>query len=112
MDDFWDKLTHLVYTSQLVIDRPKGSHHPRFEDIIYPLDYGYLSGTTSADGDGIDIWRGTQNDELQVVGALITVDTMKRDVEIKLLLNCTPEEIQTVVEFTHDNQMGGYLLTP
>ena len=28
--EFWDYLQDLVDTSQIVIDRPKGSIHPRF----------------------------------------------------------------------------------
>lgn len=58
-DDFWCKLDELVQSGDLVIDRPQGSAHPRYPDIIYPLDYGYLAGTTAADGEGIDVWVGS-----------------------------------------------------
>jgi inorganic pyrophosphatase len=53
---FWHALDILVDTSTLTIDRPKGSAHPRYADFRYPLDYGYLEGTTSGDSLGIDIW--------------------------------------------------------
>ena len=43
----------LVEKSKIVIDRPKGSAHPRFPDIIYQVDYGYLENTSSMDGAGI-----------------------------------------------------------
>jgi len=43
---FWDAIDSLVHKSQIVIDRPKGSHHPKFSEIIYPVDYGYLKNTT------------------------------------------------------------------
>jgi inorganic pyrophosphatase len=52
---FWLRLDELVAGCGLVIDRPKGSPHPRYPDFFYPLDYGYLDGTRSADGDGIDV---------------------------------------------------------
>jgi inorganic pyrophosphatase len=42
---FWEALDTLVSSSKLVIDRPKGTHHPRFSEIIYPVDYGYLENT-------------------------------------------------------------------
>lgn len=43
--DFWLKLDQLVAASNLKIDRPKGTSHPRYPSFIYPLDYGYLEDT-------------------------------------------------------------------
>ena len=56
---FWPVLDRLVATSKIVIDRPKGSPHPRHPSFRYPLDYGYLQGTLAPDGDGIDVWVGS-----------------------------------------------------
>jgi len=58
---FWDALEEIVTSSSVVIDRPKGSAHPKFPEFIYPVDYGFLKGTTSMDGGGIDVWKGTGN---------------------------------------------------
>ena len=58
--DFWGGLAHLIAEHPLVIDRPKGLPHPRFPEVVYPLDYGYLEGTQAIDGGGIDVWRGIQ----------------------------------------------------
>ena len=52
---FWQAFDRLILESEIVIDRPKGSAHPRYPDFIYPLDYGYLKGTTAMDGSGIDV---------------------------------------------------------
>ena len=52
---FWQNLQDLVNRSKIIIDRPKGSCHPKFPEAPpYPLDYGFLEGTTSMDGQGID----------------------------------------------------------
>ena len=56
---FWQALDQLLARSALVIDRPKGSSHPRFPEMVYPLDYGYLENTASMDGEGVDVWVGT-----------------------------------------------------
>jgi inorganic pyrophosphatase len=109
-DSFFAKLDALLTTSTIVIDRPRGSVHPRYADIIYPLDYGYMDGTSSGDGDGIDVWLGTLSGEKQIVAALVTVDTVKRDVEVKVLVNCTEEEIATIVQFHESNETGCYLI--
>jgi hypothetical protein len=42
----------LVRSSELVIERPRGSCHPRHPAIVYPLDYGYLKSTSSSDVHG------------------------------------------------------------
>ena len=108
--DFWQALDRLAAESELVIDRPKGSAHPRYPDCIYPLDYGYLRGTASADGGGIDVWRGTAPDA-SISAIMATVDLIKRDSEIKILMGCTEEEI-ALVSGTHNNSsmMKGILV--
>lgn len=99
----------LVTACSVRVDRPQGSAHPRYPDVIYPLDYGYLAGTTSSDGGGIDVWLGSGN-RTQLTGVICTVDTLKRDAEIKLLLGCTPEEMQRIANFVHENGMGCLLI--
>lgn len=39
-EDFWQALDELIRTSEIVIDRPRGSAHPRYPEMIYPVDYG------------------------------------------------------------------------
>ena len=93
---FWQKVDALLASSTVRIDRPKGSAHPRYPNFIYPLDYGYLENTQGGDGDGIDIWIGSLA-ERHLLGAVATVDLVKRDMELKLLLGCTEEEVETVL---------------
>ena len=88
---FWGALDRLVAESEIVIDRPKGSAHPRYPDFTYPLDYGYLKRTTAMDGGGIDIWRGACPAG-KIDALMCVVDLLKRDSEIKILIGCTEEE--------------------
>ena len=106
--DFWQALDLLVAEHKLVIDRPAGSAHPRYPDFIYPLDYGYLEGTSSSDGGGIDVWRGTAG--IGVVAVMTIVDMGKRDSEIKILLGCTEEEIAIINEVHNGEFMKGILI--
>lgn len=92
MADLFATLDALVESSTIVIDRAKGSTHPRHEEVVYPVDYGYLEGTTAGDGDGIDVFRGTA-EGAGVVGVTVSVDLGKRDAEVKVLLDCSPAEI-------------------
>jgi inorganic pyrophosphatase len=107
---FWDILDNLVDSSAIVVDRPKGSAHPRLPDMVYPLDYGYLSGTTAGDGQGIDVWIGSE-DNRQVTGIACTADTWKRDAEIKLMLGCTSGEADEIRRFLAAHGLGCVVIT-
>ena len=92
---FWARLEDLVKSSEIVIDRPKGSAHPRYPEFFYPLDYGYLKGTSAIDGNGVDCWMGKA--EIRELTAIVcTVDIVKRDTEVKLIIGCTDEEIEII----------------
>ena len=40
----------------IVIDRPLGSAHPKHDDIIYLVNYGYIPDTLGGDGEEIDVY--------------------------------------------------------
>jgi inorganic pyrophosphatase len=107
---FWSLADELVAASDVVIDRPKGSRHPRMPDVEYPLDYGYLAQTTAMDGEGVDVWRGSLP-QRQVTGAIVTVDVHKRDAEVKLLIGCTPDEARLALA-THNQPSQAAVLVP
>ena len=41
---------------EITIDRPLGSVHPKFDDIIYPVNYGYIERIKAGDGDDVDVY--------------------------------------------------------
>lgn len=106
---FWRALDELVDKSEIVIDRPKGSAHPRYPDFIYRVDYGYLKGTSSMDGAGIDVWVGTG--EKKIDSIMCIVDLLKKDSEIKILIGCTEEEKAIVYETHNESEhMKGIMI--
>jgi inorganic pyrophosphatase len=98
---FWQTMIDLVDSGSIVLDRPKGNAHPRYPEMIYPLDYGYLENTSAADGGGIDVWIGSMSQKT-LTGILCTFDRLKRDAEIKLLIGCTREDVETIQGFNGD----------
>lgn len=103
-EDFWSRLASLVSGASVVVDRPKGSAHPDIPELIYPLDYGYLTGLRSGDGDGVDVWIGSLK-RRAITGILCTVDAGKRDTEVKILLGCTRAEQRRILALhNHGNQ--------
>ncbi|MFC1952508.1 inorganic pyrophosphatase [Chloroflexota bacterium] len=108
--DFWTRLDNLIASHKIVIDRPKGSRHPRYPELVYPLDYGYLAETSGGDGNEIDVWRGSLKDSL-LVAVACTVDTRKGDTELKLLIDCTDSDVDIIYRFHNENQyMSGIII--
>ncbi len=102
--EFWKYLDTLIESNSFVIDRPKGSAHPRFPETINPLDYGYLQGTRSTDDVEVDLWSGSENSR-RIQGILATVDLQKIDLEAKLVVGCTEVELEAVLRFHNSGGM-------
>ncbi len=107
IQEFWKILDKLCSEHKIIIDRPKGTAHPRYPDYIYHFDYGYLEGTKSPDGGGIDVWLGSKAQK-DVCGIACCVDYVKQDSEIKVLIACTDEEMQLILADInmHDGMKG------
>ena len=94
-----------------MVDRPKGSAHPRIPGLIYPLDYGYLTDLRSGDGDGVDVWIGTLKRRV-ITGVICTVDVAKRDTEVKILLGCTQAEERRILLLHNWGDQRAVLIRP
>ena len=56
---------------KVVIDRKMGSRHPRYSDMVYPLNYGYVREYMAADGEYQDVY---------LMGVAYPVDTYEAKV--------------------------------
>ena len=109
-NQFWKALDALAAGSTIVIDRPGGSAHPKYPQLIYPLDYGYLQDTAAMDGEGVDLWLGSRPDKT-LDAVICIVDLAKRETELKLLIGCTEEEKEAVDRFHNQTElMKGILI--
>lgn len=77
--------------------------------MIYPLDYGHLAGTTSGDGQELDVWLGSLSTH-SLDAIVCTVDLLKNDAEIKLLIGCTEADQQTILSFHNGGPQSAILL--
>jgi len=109
MADIWKVLQNRIDQNGIRIDRPKGSSHPRFPNLVYPLDYGFIPATTASDGGGVDVFVGTLG-EHKITGLLATFDPGKGDAEIKVLYDCTPDETRCVMGWL--NQIVAVVTVP
>ncbi len=93
----WAAWEGIIESGGITIDRPAGQPHPAFPEIIYPMDYGFVPGTRSSDGEPVDVFVGTGGTGLQ--GAILTHDYRQKKREVKLLLDCSPKEVYTAHGF-------------
>ena len=102
--EFWEYMEKLVPFTSITIDRPKGLSHPRYPDMVYPVNYGYLEGTRLPDNSEIDVWIGSNSKKENNV-FLATIDLNKMDSEIKLVIGCSDKEISLIQDFHNSNGM-------
>ncbi len=88
----------------ITIDRPLGSKHPEFGS-LYPLNYGYVTGTIAGDGEPLDAYvLGVFDPVLSFTGKCIACVHRANDNEEKLVVapegkEYTNEQITALLEF-------------
>lgn len=102
---FWQKIDSLVLSTNIVISQVKGSHHPKYMNMVYPVDYGYLEDT-----DQIKVFKGSLK-RSSADAVMIVADILKRDLEVKLLWGCTEaEELETIRFINQTDYQKGILV--
>ena len=106
MNKYKEKLKTLIGQEVSgVIDRPIGSKHPKHDDIIYKVNYGYINELIAPDGEKQDVYLlGINKPMKEFKGVVIAIIERTDDIEDKLVvapigLELTDEEIEEAVRF-------------
>ena len=92
-------------TVECTIDRPLGKAHPRFPDMIYPVNYGYVEGIIAGDGAWQDVYvLGVDEPLERFTGRVIAVYHRLNDNEDKWIavpdgVSLSRKEILEKIEF-------------
>lgn len=95
------------YLNKLVtvfMDRPLGCKHPE-HGFIYPVNYGYIPGTVSGDGEELDAYiLGEHKPLKEFTGRVVAIIHRTSDNDDKLVVmqdgrNYTDEQIRALTEF-------------
>lgn len=98
-----------------VIDRPIGSSHPKYADMVYPVNYGYVEGAIGGDGEEQDVYvLGSDIPLESFEGRVIAVYHRFNDTEDKWIVsldgrNYTDKEILQKIHF-QEQYFEGILL--
>ena len=72
---------------KVFIDRPFGSIHPEWPNLIYQINYGYIPETLAADGEPIDAYVVGPDQALDSFeGEVIAIIRRDDDIEDKLVV--------------------------
>lgn len=89
----------------VAVDRPKGSRHPVYKDVCYPVNYGYIDGVMAPDGEEQDAYViGVDEPVKKFTGKVVAIIHRKDDIEDKWVV-CpenmifTKSEIGSLVYF-------------
>ncbi len=89
----------------VLVDRPLGSAHPAYPDLIYPVNYGYIPGIMAPDGEDQDAYiLGVDRPLKRFSGRVIAVIHRLDDVEDKWVVSLDgsdlpDEEILRAIRF-------------
>lgn len=92
-------------TVDIEIDRPIGTVHPKHDDIIYPINYGYIPGVLGGDGEELDVYVLGASEPLNKCSVrIVGIVHRRNDVEDKLVgavndMTYSAEEIASAVRF-------------
>lgn len=90
---------------RVTVDRPLGSCHPNYKDIVYKVNYGYIEGIIAPDGEEQDAYiLGVDAPVREYTGKIIAIVHRLNDVEDKWIIapegvHFTKEEIIDQIKF-------------
>lgn len=84
-------------TLEMTVDRPLGSCHPRYPNMIYPVNYGYIPDIIAGDGMEQDVYLlGVDHPVKTFTGVIIAILQRADDVEDKLVMAPAGVSFQTM----------------
>ena len=90
---------------RVIVDRPLGTYHPKYKDIYYSINYGYVEGIIAADGEEQDAYILGVNEPInEFDGKVIAIIHRFDDIEEKWVVapegaSFTEDEIMEQVDF-------------
>ena len=97
--------SYLGKTVSIMIDRPIGSSHPKDDNFIYPVNYGFIPNVFSGDDEELDVYLlGIETPVKEYKAQIIAIVHRHNDIEDKLVaapegMHFTKAEIEAAVRF-------------
>ncbi len=106
---FWQKLDTLFVSATFSIIHSKHSTHSVYKNLVYPVNYGVIKDAHSYGNTEIGVFKGS-NDIHRVDAIAVSIDTLERDADIKLLVGCNEEETYKIMQFLNETEFQKSIL--
>ena len=89
----------------VIVDRPLGSYHPKYKNLYYPVNYGYVENIIASDNEWQDVYILGINEPIErYTGKVIAIIHRFNDIENKWVvvpeeMSFTKEQIKKLVNF-------------
>ena len=97
---FWQKVDTLFHSSSVKITKKKGDHHDEFHNLVYPMKY--LTDTKGSNGNGISVYVGSGSSKVSAL--VVACDILMKELDVKMLIGCSEEEIEEVLRFLNQTE--------
>ena len=100
-----DRPSPLGLRVEVTVDRPMGSAHPDWPEMIYPVNYGFVAGIPAGDGEPQDAYvLGADGPVERFTGRVVAIARRRDDVEDKWVVcpegtSLTAEAIMAQIQF-------------
>lgn len=111
-DKYEARMRHTAPVTEIIgkiisvtVDRPLGSRHPNYPDLIYPVNYGFVEGVPGGDGEEQDVYiLGITEPLSRFTGRISAIIHRENDNEDKWVtapdhFSCTKEKIIELTSF-------------
>ena len=86
----------------VIIDRPLGSYHPKYKDLYYPINYGYVPHILAGDNEYQDAYiLGVDEPLSEFNGELIAIIHRLDDNEDKWVISNKVYTLEEIKQATH-----------
>lgn len=95
---FWQKLDTLILSCDYKPKRTVGDVHPQYQNLVYPLEYGYFIDPDHQENIVTRAFIGSLRPR-KCDAIVVGVDILQKGMDIKCLIGCTQQEQMQVLEF-------------
>lgn len=95
---FWQKLDTLILSLDYKLIRSQGDIHPQYPNLVYPMEYGYLTDPDKEDSIVTRAFRGSLPNK-RCDAIIVGIDILQKGMDIKCLIGCSEQEQMACLEF-------------
>lgn len=105
---FWQKLDAIYLSGDFKTIYKKGTRHPRYEDLVFPCDYGHVETIVGESQETLRVLKGDGN---KINAIVLRADVIEKAVEVIAIVGLEEEEtLYKMLEVLNDDTQKTILI--